>query len=81
MRHQDRERGAVFGRSIKEACLEKVILFGEAALHQAVQEFLAHCHRERSHQELENRLIHGEEGHLSTTGAIQQRQRLGGLLN
>jgi hypothetical protein len=40
-----------------------------------------HFHRERNHQGLENRLIQAEEGHLGASGAIQQQQRLGGLLN
>ncbi len=70
-----------FVRSIKESCLDRVIWFGESALRKAVQEFLAHYHGERNHQGLENRLIEPEDGHLEATGEIQQRQRLGGLLN
>ena len=70
-----------FVRSIKESCLEKMIWFGEDALRKGVQEFVAHYHGERNHQGLENRLIQAEDGHLGATGAIQQRQRLGGLLN
>jgi transposase InsO family protein len=70
-----------FVRSIKESCLEKMIWFGEEALRKGVQEFMAHYHRERNHQGLENRLIQPEADHLGATGEIQQRQRLGGLLN
>ena len=70
-----------FVRTIKESCLEKMIWFGEDALRKGVQEFMAHYHRERNHQGLENRLIQAEGGHLGATGEIQQRQRLGGLLN
>ena len=69
-----------FVRSIKESCLKKMIWFGEDALRKGVQEFVAHYHREHNHQGLENRLIQAEEGDLGATGAIQQRQRLGGLL-
>jgi transposase len=36
--------------SIKEECLERLILFGEESLRNAVSEFLAHFHLERSHQ-------------------------------
>jgi hypothetical protein len=43
--------------------------------------FIAHYHRERNHQGLENKLIQAEAGHLGATGEIEQRQRLGGLLN
>ena len=70
-----------FVRSIKESCLEKMIWFGEDGLRRGVQEFITHYLRERNHQGLGNRLIHVEEGHLGNQGEIQQRQRLGGLLN
>ena len=68
-------------RTIKESCLSKVIWFGEDALRKGVGEFMAHYHRERNHQGLENKMIQAEQGHLGATGEIQQRQRLGGLLN
>jgi hypothetical protein len=34
-----------------------MILVGEASLQRAVGEVIVHCHRERHHQELGNRLI------------------------
>ena len=34
-----------FVRSIKESCLERLILFGESSLRAAVQNFVAHYHR------------------------------------
>jgi putative transposase len=37
-----------FVRTIKESCLERVILFGEEALRTAVREFVAHYHGERN---------------------------------
>jgi len=61
--------------------LERVIWFGEDTLRNGVQNLVAHYHGERNHQGLENKLIPAEEGHLGATGEIQQRQRLGGLLN
>jgi putative transposase len=70
-----------FVRSIKESCLERLILFGESSLRTAVQNFIAHYHNERNHQGLSNRLIQPERDHLRNTGAIQRRQRLGGMLN
>ncbi len=70
-----------FVRTIKESCLDRMIFFGEASLRTAVQNFVEHYHSERNHQGLENRIIRPEEGHLSATGAIQRRQRLGGMLN
>ena len=70
-----------FVRSIKESCLDRVILFGEASLRKAVHEFVVHYHRERNHQGLGNRLIIEEEAHSGSMGAIQCRQRLGGVLN
>ena len=47
-------------RSIKEECLDRVILFGEASLRRAIKEYLVHFHRERNHQGLDNRLIEPE---------------------
>lgn len=69
-----------FVRTIKESCLEQVILFGEDSLRTAIREFTAHYHWERNHQGLENRLIQmHEEG--AAGGAVLRRERLGGLLN
>ena len=70
-----------FVRSIKEGCLERLILFGESSLRTAVQNFIAHYHSERNHQGLGNLLICPEPAYLSNTGAVQRWERLGGLLN
>src|SRR5262245_25390926 len=70
-----------FVRTIKESCLERMILFGEDALRKSVQEFSTHYHIERNHQGLGNRLILPDSAHLRTTGKIQRRERLGGMLN
>jgi putative transposase len=69
-----------FVRTIKESCLERMILFGEGSLRKVVHEFVVHYHRERNHQGLGNRLIE-EEPSASSMGAIQRRQWLGGMLN
>jgi len=70
-----------FVRTIKESCLDRLILFGEGSLRKAIREFVAHYHLERNHQGLGNRLIAPEISSTDCGGAIQQRQRLGGLLN
>ena len=70
-----------FVRTIKESCLERMILFGEASLRNAIREFVEHYHRERNHQGLGNRLIMEDEFCAAYSGAIQRRQRLGGMLN
>jgi transposase InsO family protein len=70
-----------FVRAIKESCLERMILFGEESLRTAIHNFIAHYHTERNHQGLANRLIIPEPGHVGNKGAIQRRQRLGGMLN
>jgi hypothetical protein len=69
-----------FMRSIKEECLWRLIFFGENSLRKAVREFLAHYHAERNHQGLENRLIEPGSEVGQTTGQIECRERLGGLL-
>ena len=70
-----------FVRNIKESCLERLIFFGEASLRTTIQYFVAHYHGERNHQGLGNRLISPEPGHLGSSGEVQRRQRLGGMLN
>jgi putative transposase len=70
-----------FVRTIKESCLERMILFGEESLRTAIHNFVAHYHTERNHQGLGNRLIIPRAGRLVTAGPVQRRQRLGGMLN
>src|SRR5262249_44324346 len=70
-----------FVRSIKESCLERLILFGESSLRTAVQNFMAHDHSERNHQGLGNRLIQPNANDLANSGAVQRRERLAGMLN
>ena len=70
-----------FVRTVKESCLERMILFGEQSLRRATREFLAHYHRERNHQGLENRLIFPSPTDVDLAAPIESRQRLGGMLN
>ncbi len=69
-----------FVRSIKESCLNRMILFGEQLLHRATHEFLAHYHRERNHQGLDNQLIFPNNSPANSSTSIECRQRLGGIL-
>jgi transposase InsO family protein len=46
-----------FVRTIKEDCLDRMILFGEHSLRNLIQHFSAHYHFERNHQGLGNRII------------------------
>ncbi|PYQ71348.1 MAG: hypothetical protein DMG04_21545 [Acidobacteria bacterium] len=68
-----------FVRTIKESCLDRVILMGEASLRRAIREFVAHYHGERNHQGLQNQLITRPVAHRQD-GPIACRDRLGGLL-
>jgi putative transposase len=70
-----------FVRTIKESCLDRLLLFGEGSLRKAITEFVVHYHQERNHQGLGNRLIMPEQPGAGSTGTIQCRQRLGGMLN
>ena len=70
-----------FVRSIKEECLEQMILFGEDALRNSIREFLDHYHQERNHQGLENRLVIPMKADVNCEAGIERRARLGGLLN
>ncbi len=70
-----------FVRSIKDECLDRMILFGEASLRRALREYVAHFRSERNHQGLGNRLLEPCATGNSTDGPIQCRERLGGMLN
>jgi transposase InsO family protein len=69
-----------FVRTIKESCLERIILVGEASLRRAVREFADHYHHERNHQGLGNQLIVPLAEPSNRDGHIACRERLGGLL-
>ena len=69
-----------FVRSIKEECLSRMIFFGERSLRKATREYVAHYHRERNHQGIDNRLIEPAGHAESVSSAIECAQRLGGML-
>jgi transposase InsO family protein len=70
-----------FVRSIKEECLGKMILIGQASLRRAIAEYVMHYHTERNHQGIENRLIRLDLGCAANDGVVHRRPRLGGMLN
>lgn len=69
-----------FVRSIKEECLDRMVLLGDRHLRRAVKEYVEHYHFERNHQGLDNTLI-APVGSTPKRGPVVRRQRLGGMLN
>ena len=69
-----------FMRSLKSECINRMIFFGRKSLGKALKEYSAHYHHERNHQGLDNQLINPIDHAADSTGAIQCRERLGGLL-
>ena len=69
-------------RSVQEECLSKMILFGEASLRHALCDYVSHFHTERNHQGKGNVILFPAPSDRvgQTTGRIQTRERLGGLL-
>jgi len=69
-------------RSVKEECLSKLILFGEASLRRALTEFIDHFHGERNHQVKVNVLLFpaGKVGQQKPRTRVRCRERLGGLM-
>ena len=70
-----------FVRSVREECVDRMVILGERHLRWALREYMDHYHSERNHQGLENRLImdrrpppEADEVHVDC------RERLGGLL-
>jgi transposase InsO family protein len=68
-------------RSIKEECLSRLILCGEASLHHVLTQYVAHFHQERNHQGKGNVLLFPSSSHRrQSEGPVQCCERLGGLL-
>ena len=70
-----------FVKCIREACLNHLVLIGEASRHRATSQFLLHYHHERNHQSLENKILKPEFTPFPDVGPIRRRSRLGGMLN
>ncbi len=68
-------------RSIKDECLGRMILFGEASLRRVLREYETHYHAERNHQGVGNRLLEPVDILRSTNDPVHRRERLGGMLN
>jgi len=64
---------------VKKSCLEQMIFFGEVSLRNAIREFIAHYHG--AIIGLGNRLMVPMEVKSDSSGVVQQRRRLGGVLN
>ena len=69
-------------KSVKDDCLSKLILFGEASLRRALREYLIHYHAERNHQGKDNVLLFpaATKAMNRVDGPINCKERLGGLL-
>jgi hypothetical protein len=68
-------------RSVKEECLARLLLFGEAALYRTLNEYMEHYHHERTHQGKGNVLLFPAVSRGTAHGGlIRCRERLGGLL-
>ena len=70
-----------FVRSIKEECLERMILFGERSLRWTLREYEPHYLKERNHQGRGNRLLEPSNVVDLHAGTIKRRERLGGMLS
>jgi transposase InsO family protein len=68
-------------RSVKDECLDQLILFGERSLHHALREYLPHHQHERNHQGLDNVIPFPDQRTGCQDGTIRKSERLGGLLN
>ncbi len=73
-----------FVKTIRSECLDHFVIFGERHLRHLLREFVTHHNAERFHQALDGQLIRPPataSNDNGTTGTIQCRSRLGGLLN
>jgi putative transposase len=68
-----------FVRAMREECVDRIMPIGEGYFRRAMSEFVAHYHRERNHQDLDNALINAAP--LRRVGRVHGQSTLGGLLN
>jgi len=68
--------------AIRQECLSKLILFGEASLRRALNEYIEHHHFERNHQGKGNVLLFPSPDSTAVPkrSTVRCRDRLGGLL-
>src|ERR1700674_475809 len=70
-----------FVGSIKAECFSRLIFFGEASLRRAIQHYMAHYHRERNHQGMDNQILKPSANDESySLEDVHCRARLGGVL-
>jgi putative transposase len=71
-----------WNRSVEDECLSKLVLFGERSLRHVLSNYARHYHEERNHQGKENVILFPTPPDRigSSTGKIQTRERLVGLL-
>jgi putative transposase len=72
-----------FIQSIQVECLDHFLVFGAKHLNHIVAEYVAHYHKERPHQGLNNRTVHRRKKPPDEVPALRSiacRKRLGGLL-
>ena len=70
-----------FVRSVRQECLDHLVIFGQAHLRRVLREYVEHYNHERPHQGIGNVLIRVSPQPDNDNGAVKRRQRLGGLLN
>ena len=68
-------------RTIKENCLDQMIMIGERSLRRVVGEYVEHYNTERAHQSLENKIIEPKFDQIPIEGEMKCDSRLGGMLN
>jgi transposase len=73
-----------FVKTVRDECMNHLVLFGERHLRHVIKEFMAHYHRERFHQGLGGQLIEAQTSSANermARGKVVRRSRLGGMLN
>ena len=67
-------------KSVKNEIIDRQVLFGKKSLQHVLREYLAHYHKERNHQGLNNTIPFPSETVGIVSGKISKKERLGGLL-
>ncbi len=67
-------------RSVREECLDHLLILGERHLHCVLKEYCAYFNQARPHQGIEQRIPAGDKG-AGGEGPVRCRDVLGGIIH
>jgi hypothetical protein len=70
-----------FVRTVRQECLDRILVFSQRHLERILREFVAHYNTERPHRGLSLETPEPQPGAKLTAGKVVRVAKLGGLIN